>query len=117
MRPARPTNAPGNPMRNKIDDTLRWFANLWRRSEDPAIHAYRVHVRGLVIGWALTAAAMVLLERFPNEAKLSMYDVLRTPGLPWQQHWLAAIELAAPLVMFRHLFGLQRWGARRAARS
>ena len=104
-------------MRNKIDEKIHWFANLWRRSEDAAVQSYRVHVRGLIIGWALTAAAMLLLERFPNEAGLSMYDMLRTPGLPWQQHLLAAIELAAPLVMFRHLFGLHRWGMRRAARS
>ena len=104
-------------MRNKIDEKIHWFANLWRHSDDAAVQSYRVHVRGLIIGWALTAAAMLLLERFPNEAGLSMYDMLRTPGLPWQQHLLAAIELAAPLVMFRHLFGLHRWGMRRAARS
>ena len=104
-------------MRNSARQSLRWFADLWRHSDDPAVRDYRTHVRGLVIGWALTAAAMLLVERFPNEAGLSMYDMLRTPGLPWQQHWLAAIELAAPLVMFRHLFGLHRWGARRAARS
>lgn len=104
-------------MRNSSSNGFHWFAKLWRHSDDPAIRDYRMHVRGLVIGWVLTAAAIVLVDRFPNEAHLSMYDMLRAPGLPWQQQWLAAIELAAPLVMFRHLFGLQRWGARRAARS
>ena len=102
---------------SKFDQKIQWFANLWRHSEDPTIQAYRVHVRGLVVGWALTAVAMLLVDRFPNEAKLTMYDMLRTPELGWQQHLLAAIELAAPLVMFRHLFGLHRWGMRRAARS
>ena len=104
-------------MRKSIDEKFRWFASLWRHSDDPSIQSYRVHVRGLVVGWALTAAAMLLLDRFPNEARLSMYDMLRAPDLPWQQHVLAAVELAAPLVMFRHLFGLHRWGMRRAARS
>ena len=104
-------------MRNATRRSLIWFADLWRHSDDAAVRDYRLHVRGLVIGWALTALAMLLVERYPNEAHLSMYDMLRSPGLPWQQQWLAAIELAAPLVMFRHLFGLQRWGARRAARS
>jgi hypothetical protein len=104
-------------MRNQFDEKIQWFANLWRHSEDPSVQAYRVHVRGLVVGWAVTAAAMLLVERFPNEARLTMYDMLRTPGLPWQQHGLAALELAAPLVMFWHLFGLHRWGMRRAARS
>jgi len=104
-------------MRNKFDEKIQWFANLWRHSDDPSLHAYRVHVRGLVVGWAVTAAAMLLVDRFPNDAGLTMYDMLRTPGLPWPQHALAALELAAPLVMFRHLFGLHRWGMRRAARS
>lgn len=104
-------------MRNSARQSLRWFADLWRHSDDPAVRDYRTHVRGLVVGWALTAAAMLLVERFPNEAHLSMYDMLRASDLPWQQQALAAIELAAPLVMFRHLFGLHRWGARRAARS
>ena len=101
----------------KLQQSLRWFASLWTHSDDLATRSYRRHVRGLVIGWALTAAAIVLIERFPNEAGLSMYDILRTQGLPWQQHWLAAIELAAPLVMFWHLVGLRRWGMRKIAQS
>lgn len=99
-------------MLKHISDKLRWFATVWTDSQDAGVQSYRRHVRGLFIGWGMTAAAMALLELFPNEAKLSMYDMLRTPDLPWQQHWLAAIEVAAPLLMAWHLSGLHRWGRR-----
>ena len=102
-------------MLNKLNEKLRWFAALWSPSEDPALTKYRRHVRGLFIGWAIAAAAMALLELFPNEAKLSMYDMMRTPGLPWQQQWLAALELAGPLLMAWHLNGLRNWGKQRLA--
>lgn len=104
-------------MRNTVKEKIRWFASLWSASDDPAVQAYRVHVRGLVIGWVLTASAMLLVERFPGGTDLSMYEMLLNADLPWQQHGLAAIQLAAPLVMFWHLSGLWRWGARRTARS
>jgi hypothetical protein len=99
-------------MLKHISEKLRWFATVWTDSKDAGTQAYRRHVRGLFIGWALTAVAVALIELFPNEAKLSMYDMLRTPELPWQQHWLAAMELAGPLVMAWHLAGLHRWGRR-----
>ena len=104
-------------MRNTVKQKIRWFASLWSASEDPAVQAYRVHVRGLLIGWALTASAMLLVKRFPDGADLTMYQMLLNADLPWQQHGLAAIQLAAPLVMFWHLNGLWRWGARRTAQS
>ncbi|MND06854.1 hypothetical protein D3C83_284880 [compost metagenome] len=50
---------------------------------------------------------------YPNPGQLSMYGILLTEGLPWEQQLLAAIEIAAPLLMGWHLFGLQRWGQRR----
>lgn len=102
-------------MQKKIAEKFRWFAAVWTDAEDAATQAYRRHVRGLFIGWGLTAAAMTLIELFPNEARMSMYDMLRTADLPWQQHWLAAIEVAAPLLMAWHLAGLHRWGRRRVA--
>jgi hypothetical protein len=42
-----------------------------------------------------------------------MYGMLMTEDLGWQQRFLAAIEVAAPLLMAWHLIGLQRWGQRR----
>ena len=102
-------------MQKKLVEKLQWFQSLWSESDDPRTRDYRRHVRGIFIGWGLTALAMGLMELFPNEAKLSMYDMLRTPALPWQQHWLAAIELAAPLLMGWHANGLRRWGNRRLA--
>ena len=92
--------------------SLRWFQLVWSASTDESTRAWRTHVRGLMIGWALTAVAMALVETFPNDAKLSMYGMLLTDDLPWQQRFLAAIEVAAPLVMAWHLVGLQRWGQR-----
>jgi hypothetical protein len=82
-------------------------------SNNASTQTWRRHVRGLIIGWALTAAAMALLQSYPNDAKLSMYGMLMADGLPWQQTLLAAIEVAAPLLMGWHLFRLQRWGQRR----
>ena len=93
--------------------SLRWFQLVWSDASDPSTRAWRLHVRGLMIGWALTALAMALVESFPNEAKLSMYGMLLTEDLAWEQRFLAAIEVAAPLLMAWHLIGLQRWGQRR----
>ena len=100
-------------MYTPILKTVRWLQLVWTDASDPSTQTWRRHVRGLIIGWALTAAAMALLQLFPNEAGLSMYGMLLTQGLPWQQQLLAATEIAAPLLMGWHLFGLQRWGQRR----
>jgi len=88
---------------------------VWSQTQDEATRAYRSHVRGLMVGWIVTAVAMALIESFPNEGKLSMYGVLMAQGLPWQQQWLAAIELAGPLLMAWHLNGLRLWGKKRLA--
>lgn len=100
-------------MIKQISEKIRWFLSVWTEAQDDSTRAYRSHVRGLFVGWALTALAMGLIELFPNEGKLTMYDVLRTEGLPWQQHWLAAIEIAAPLLMAWHGNGLRVWGKKR----
>lgn len=92
---------------------LRWFRSVWTDDADVSNQTWRRHVRGLMIGWALTATAMGLMGLYPNEGELSMYGLLLTQGLPWQQLLLAAIEVAAPLLMAWHLVGLQRWGQRR----
>lgn len=97
----------------KIKKTVRWVRLIWTDSQDPSSQTWRRHVRGLIIGWALTAAAMALVQLYPNESELSMYGLLLTQGLPWQQQFLAAIEIAAPILMGWHLVGLQRWGQRR----
>jgi hypothetical protein len=97
----------------KLDKTIRWVQLIWTDSKDQSTQTWRVHVRGLIIGWALTAAAMSFAQLYPNDAGLSMYGLLLTQGLPWQQQFLAAVEIAAPLLMGWHLFGLQRWGQRR----
>ena len=96
----------------QLKKSFLWFQLVWTDASDESTRAWRRHVRGLMIGWALTALAMALVESFPNEAKLSMYGLLLTEDLPWQQRFLAAIEIAAPLVMAWHLIGLQRWGQR-----
>jgi len=93
--------------------TFRWLRLVWTDATDESSQTWRRHVRGLMIGWALTAAAMSLVQLYPNEANLSMYGMLMTEALPWQQQLLAAIEVAAPLLMAWHLLGLQRWGQRR----
>ena len=100
-------------MYTPILKTVRWLQLVWTDASDPSTQTWRRHVRGLIIGWALTAAAMALLQSFPNEAGLSMCGMLLTRGLPWQQQLLAATEIAAPLLMAWHLFRLQRWGQRR----
>lgn len=92
--------------------TVHWLRLVWTDATDESSQTWRRHVRGLMIGWALTAAAMALVQLFPNEANLSMYGMLMTDDLPWQQTMLAAIEVAAPMLMAWHLFGLQRWGKR-----
>lgn len=103
-------------MLRALTEMLRWFRNVWTDDANESIRTYRRHVRGLFIGWALTAIAMALIDRFPNQGNLSMYAILGAHGLPWQQHWLAAIEVAAPLLMVWHLAGLQRWGKQSTAR-
>ena len=100
-------------MSNMIARGTRWFLSIWTEAQDESTRNYRRHVRGLFVGWALTALAMALLEYFPNEAKLSMYGLLGKQDLPWQQHALAAIEIAAPLLMLWHLNGLRVWGKQR----
>jgi hypothetical protein len=100
-------------MYTAIKKTVRWLQIVWSDARDESMQTWRRHVRGLIIGWALTAGAMALLQLYPNEANLSMYGMLLTQGLPWQQQFLAAMEIAAPLLMGWHLFRLQRWGQRR----
>jgi hypothetical protein len=100
-------------MHKPIVNTVRWLRLVWTDAADASSQTWRRHVRGLIIGWALTAAAMSLVQMFPNDANLSMYGMLMTEGLPWQQTFLAAVEIAAPLLMGWHLLGLQRWGQRR----
>ena len=94
---------------------LRWLSALWTDSADPAVSLYRRHVRGILTAWAVTATAMALIGMYPNELGLSMYQLLLTEGLPWQQQGLAALEVAGPLVMLWHLAHLQR--AAREARA
>jgi hypothetical protein len=100
-------------MYTPILKTVRWLQVIWTDANDESTQTWRRHVRGLIIGWALTAIAMSLVRMFPEGDSLSMYDMLLTQGLPWQQQLLAAIEVAAPLLMGWHLVGLQRWGQRR----
>ena len=99
-------------MQNPLPKTVRWLRLVWTDAKDETSQTWRRHVRGLMIGWALTAVAMALVQLFPNEANLSMYGMLLTADLAWQQRFLAAIEIAAPLLMGWHLIGLQRWGQR-----
>ena len=93
--------------------TFRWFRLVWTDANSDSEQTWRRHVRGLMIGWALTALAMSLVQLYPNEASLSMYGMLLTEDLAWELRFLAAIEVAAPLLMAWHLIGLQRWGQRR----
>jgi len=99
-------------MHSPIVKTFRWLRLVWTDATDIDSQTWRRHVRGLMIGWALTALAMSLVQLYPNDANLSMYGMLMTEGLPWQQTLCAAIEVAAPLLMGWHLIGLQRWGQR-----
>jgi hypothetical protein len=99
-------------MQSPFAKTVHWLRLVWTDATDESSQTWRRHVRGLMIGWALTAVAMSLVQLFPNESNLSMYGMLMTEGLPWQQTMLAAIEVAAPMLMAWHLFGLQRWGQR-----
>jgi len=100
-------------MHSPIVKTFRWLRLVWTDATDIDSQTWRRHVRGLIVGWALTALAMSLVQLYPNEANLSMYGMLLTEDLAWQQRFLAAIEIAAPLLMGWHLIGLQRWGQRR----
>jgi len=97
-------------VKDKKSGMFRWFVTVWSEAQDESTRAYRKHIRGLFVCWAITAVAMAMIETFPNEANLSMYGLLMTRGLPWQQQGLAAIELAAPLLMVWHLIGLRLWG-------
>ena len=100
-------------MPRTLEQFIRWFRSVWTDSDNAHARVWRTHVRGLMIGWALTAGAMLLIGLYPNENELSMYGMLLSQELPWQQQLLAAIEIAAPLLMAWHLVGLQRWGQRR----
>ena len=100
-------------MPRSLEQFVRWFKAVWTDDANTHARVWRRHVRGLMICWALTASAMVLLGLYPNEADLSMYGMLLSQELPWQQQLLAAVEIAAPLLMAWHLIGLQRWGQRR----
>ena len=102
-------------MHKLLAAALRWLHLLWTESADPAVVTYRRHVRGILVGWAVTATAMALIGLYPNELELSMYQLLLTEGLPWQQQGLAALEIAGPLVMLWHLASLQRWSAQQRA--
>jgi hypothetical protein len=99
-------------MHSPFVKTFRWLRLVWTDATDIDSQTWRRHVRGLMIGWALTALAMALVQLYPNEANLSMYGMLLTEDLAWPQRFLAAIEIAAPLLMGWHLIGLQRWGQR-----
>jgi hypothetical protein len=103
-------------MLKTLDAALRWLTALWSDSPDPAVRTYRRHVRGILTGWAVTATAMALIGMYPNELELSMYQLLLTQGLPWQQQGLAALEIAGPLVMLWHLAQLQRAASEARAR-
>ena len=100
-------------MPSTFKQAANWFRTVWTDAADISSQTWRLHVRGLIIGWALTASAMALVRIYPNPEQLSMYGMLLTDGLPWEQQFLAAIEIAAPLLMGWHLFGLQRLGQRR----
>lgn len=100
-------------MPRTLEHFLCWFRSVWTDDDNASNQTWRRHVRGLMIGWALTATAMALIGMYPNHSGLSMYGLLLTQGLPWQQLMLAAIEVAAPLMMAWHLIGLRRWGQRR----
>ena len=88
---------------------LSWLRSLWNDSPDPSVQAYRRHVRGILTGWAVTATAMALVGLYPDD--LTMYQVMLTDGLPWQEQVLASLEVAGPLVMMWHLLGLKRFSA------
>jgi len=103
----------GFRMQSPFAKTFRWLRLVWTDANVESEQTWRRHVRGLMIGWALTALAMALVQLYPNAEELSMYGMLLTEDLAWQQRFLAAIEVAAPLLMGWHLIGLQRWGQRR----
>jgi hypothetical protein len=98
-------------MQHHFAAALRWLRALWQDSSDPSTQAYRCHVRGIVTAWAVTASAMALIGLYPDDLGLTMYQMLLTDGLPWQQQALAALEIAGPLVMMWHLLGLKRYSA------
>jgi hypothetical protein len=98
-------------MQDNFGAALRWLRAFWQDSSDPSTQAYRRHVRGIVTAWAVTASAMALIGLYPDDLGLTMYQVLLTDGLPWQQRVLAALEIAGPLVMLWHLLGLKRFSA------
>jgi hypothetical protein len=99
-------------MHTPIVKTFRWLRLVWTDASDESSQTWRRHVRGLMVGWVATAIAMALVQSYPNASDLSMYGMLLTEDLAWQQRFLAAIEIAAPLLMGWHLVGLQRWGQR-----
>ena len=99
------------PMHRLLSVTLRWLRALWTDSVDPSVQSWRRHVRGILTGWGITAAAMALIGLYPDTLQLNMYQVMLDSALSWQQQGLAALEVAGPLVMAWHLAMLQRWSA------
>ena len=59
-------------MHSQLVKTFRWLRLVWTDAKDDSSQTWRRHVRGLMIGWALTALAMSLVQLYPNEANLSM---------------------------------------------
>ena len=102
-------------MQDNFAAALRWLRALWLDSSDPSTQSYRRHVRGILTAWAVTASAMALIGLYPDDLGLTMYQMLLTDGLPWQQQGLAALEIAGPLVMLWHLLGLKRFSTRQQA--
>jgi len=98
-------------MQTHFAAAMRWLRTLWTDSSDPSTQAHRRHVRGILTGWAITASAMALIGLYPDDLGLTMYQMLLTDGLPWQQQGLAALEIAGPLVMLWHLMGLKRYSS------
>ena len=98
-------------MHSQFAAALHWLRSLWSDSSDPATQAYRRHVRGILVGWGITATAMALLGLYPDDLGMTMYQMLLTQGLPWQQQGLAALQIAGPLVMMWHLLSLKRFSA------
>lgn len=99
-------------MHTPLLKTFRWLRLVWTDASDASSQTWRRHVRGLMVGWVATAIAMALVQTYPNASDLSMYGMLLTEDLAWQQRFLASVEIAAPLLMAWHLIGLQRWGQR-----
>ena len=53
----------------------------------------------LLVHQKITYQDAMALASDPDDLSLTMYQMLMTDGLPWQQQGLAALEIAGPLVM------------------